>query len=68
MTYFEEIKSRYINLTSNDVDISLFDFPNTRQVLEDIEFLLGCTGSTRQCIYTDGPLLSLFEGNINEND
>jgi len=36
----ETIRARYINLSSNDIDISLFDFPNTRQVLEDLEFLL----------------------------
>lgn len=47
MTYSEiethkldSIRARYINLSSNDIDITLFDFPNTRQVLEDLEFLL----------------------------
>lgn len=36
----EDIRSRYINLSSNDIDMTLFDFPSTRQVLEDLEFLL----------------------------
>lgn len=36
----ETIRARYVSLSSNDIDITLFDFPNTRQVLEDLEFLL----------------------------
>ena len=36
----ETIRARYVSLSSNDIDISLFDIPNTRQVLEDLEFLL----------------------------